>query len=75
MVDYLTTRPLLVNDLNSCLSLVKTLDTHLSLVTCLLGFDLPDLRQKLFGASAVGFLMAAIFDGLVWRGVERLEIY
>ena len=40
-----------------------------------LGYNLPDLRQKLFGASAVGFMFAAIFDGLVWRGVESLKIY
>ena len=40
-----------------------------------LGYDLPDLRMKLFGASAGGFLLAAMFDGLVWRGVEHLKIY
>ena len=40
-----------------------------------LGYDLPDFRTKLFGASAVSFGLAAVFDGLVWRGVKSLEIY
>ena len=40
-----------------------------------LAYDLPDFRTKLFGASAVSFGLAAVFDGLVWRGVKSLEIY
>ena len=40
-----------------------------------LGYDLADFRTKLFGASAVSFGLAAVFDGLVWRGVKSLEIY
>ena len=40
-----------------------------------LGYDLPDLRAKMFGVSAAGFLFAALFDGLVWRGVTNLKIY
>ena len=40
-----------------------------------LDYDLPDLRRKMFGASAAGFMLAAVFDGLVWRGVANLDIY
>ena len=40
-----------------------------------LGYNLTDLRTKLFGVSAAGFLFSAIFDGLVWRGVTNLKIY
>ena len=40
-----------------------------------LDYDLPNLRQKLFGASAMGFLFASLFDGLVWKGVGNLKIY
>ena len=40
-----------------------------------LGYDLPDFRTKLFGASAASFALAAVFDGLVWRDVKTLQIY
>lgn len=40
-----------------------------------LDYNLPDFRQKFFGVSAAGFFIAAIFDGLVWNGVEHLDIY
>ena len=40
-----------------------------------LGYDLQDFRTKLFGASAVSYGLAAVFDGLVWRKVKSLEIY
>ena len=40
-----------------------------------LDYDLPNLKQKLFGASAIGFLFASFFDGLVWHGVGNLKIY
>ena len=40
-----------------------------------LQYDLQDFRTKLFGASAASFGLAAVFDGLVWRGVKSLEIY
>ena len=40
-----------------------------------LGYDMPDLRLKLFGVAAVGNGVAAVFDGLVWRNVKNLAIY
>ena len=40
-----------------------------------LGYEMPDLRLKLFGVAAIGSGVSAVFDALVWHNVKNLDIY